>query len=581
MNEEQLGLFNGEELPTHIIAYEFYKRCVDFNNQINLDETVRVNENFYVGKQWEGVQSNGLPTPQVNILKRVVGFTVATISSENIKFNATALSRTKNTKSLTEPVRIINDELDGLVEINEVPAIMRESARNAAVDGDGCTFTYWDADVDIGDGLKGAIKTEIINNRRVYFGNPNDKEVQSQPYIQIVSRGIVRDVKKRAKGNGIEDWMTIAPDDEESYQLDNAKRTDDKVTVILTLWRNDEDGEIWAYESTQYCDVKKPWSLGIRLYPITWLNWDSIQDCYHGQAMITGLIPNQIFINKSLAMSQLSIMRTAFPKIVFDKTKIKSWDNRVGAAIGVGGGDINNAAKIIDPAAISPQISQFIQMTVELTEQSLGATSVALGDTRPDNTSAIIALQRAAATPSEITKQALYRSVEQLAKIYLEFMAQYYGTRMVDMPTPPEVRQAAEFAGVPAEDEIVMPFDFSALKDMPMRLKIDVGASSYYSEIASRQTLDNLLMNHLITLPQYLERIPDSYVPGRRALINEAKQAESAQAQMMMPQQAGANDQGTLKSPEATLEEMEVPAGKGNHAMQRQINNAGSTEGIV
>ena len=50
MNEEQLGLFNGEELPTHIIAYEFYKRGIDFNNQINLDETVRVNENFYIGK---------------------------------------------------------------------------------------------------------------------------------------------------------------------------------------------------------------------------------------------------------------------------------------------------------------------------------------------------------------------------------------------------------------------------------------------------------------------------------------------------------------------------------------------------
>lgn len=110
--------------------------------------------------------------------------------------------------------------------------------------------------------------------------------------------------------------------------------------------------------------------------------------------MITGLIPNQIFVNKLWAMSQLSLMTTAFPKVVYDATRVGKWDNRIGAAIGIQGGDVNNVAKIIDPASISPQISQFIQLAVEETEQSLGATSVALGDTRPDNTSAIIALQR-------------------------------------------------------------------------------------------------------------------------------------------------------------------------------------------
>ena len=130
--------------------------------------------------------------------------------------------------------------------------------------------------------------------------------------------------------------------------------------------------------------------------------------------MITGLIPNQIFVNKLWAMAQLSLMTTAFPKVVYDATRVGKWDNRIGAAIGIQGGDVNNVAKIIDPASISPQISQFIQLAVEETEQSLGATSVALGDTRPDNTSAIIALQRAASTTSEITKQNLYKSIEDL-----------------------------------------------------------------------------------------------------------------------------------------------------------------------
>ena len=40
--------------------------------------------------------------------------------------------------------------------------------------------------------------------------------------------------------------------------------------------------------------------------------------------------------------------------------------------------------------------------------------------------------------------------------------------------------------------------DFSVLKDMWYTVKTDVGESSYYSEVASLQTLDNLLNNGMI-----------------------------------------------------------------------------------
>ena len=517
------------------------------------------------------MNANGLPTPQFNILKRVVGFIVATITSDNLKVNATALANTPNTDELVEPVRIVNEEFEALIEANDIPALNREFARNAAVDGDGCTYTYWDETVDAGIGAKGAIKTEILSNTRVFFGNPNDRSVQNQPYIQIASREIVRNVRLRAKKNGVAEWEQIKPDSDDNQASDSAKLTDDKVTVLLTLWKDDETGEVWGYESTQNCEIRKPWDLGIRLYPITWLSWDYIQDCYHGQAMITGLIPNQIFINKAWAMSMLSMMRTAWPKIVYDKTRVTRWDNRVGGAIGINGGDVNSVARVIDPASISPQISQFIQLAVEQTEQSLGATSVALGDTRPDNTSAIIALQRAAATPSEMTKQNLYRAVEDLFRIYLEFMGSYYGKRTVDFETPDEIREAAQFAGMPVPDTIQQEFDFGMLRENPMMLKLDVGASSYYSEIAALQTLDNLRMSGQIDLVQYLERIPDSYMPRRRALIAELKQRQT----MTNGMQPGGGD-GLAQN-----QQEEISGGGGYGQIQRKINQTGTTDGLV
>lgn len=575
MNEE-LGLFEGKDKPDVISARSCYEKGLLFNQQINLEDTIRSNRNFVIGKQWEGVQANGLPTPVFNVLKRVVGFIVATLTTDNLKLNATTLENMANKQQLQTMTDVVNDECAALMEHNEITALVREYARNAAVDGSSCMYTYWDPDVPAGNGVYGAIKTEIVQCERVFFGNPNDRNVQTQPYIQIAYREMVRAARMEAKSNKNKNWTDIQPDMDENQAIDSSKITDEKVTVLLTMWRDDKSGEIWAYKSTQNAEIREPWSLGIKRYPITWLTWDYIQDCYQGEAMVTGLIPNQIFINKAWAMSMLSIMRTAWPKVVYDKTKVRQWDNRVGGAIGVPG-DVGTVAKIIDPASIDPQISQFIKLAVEQTEQSLGATAVALGDTRPDNTSAIIALQRAAATPSELTKQNIYRSVEDLFRIYIEFMGEYYGTRMVDQPVPPEMAQEMQAMGVQAPATMPQSFDFSILKEYPMSLKLDVGASSYYSEIAAMQTLDNLLAGGHITIVEYLERIPDSYMPAKRALMEEKRQQMAIQQQMaaMMPPEGagGPTPEGPI---DASLTQLpEVKGGGGYSTLQRTINNGG------
>lgn len=575
---DSLALFDSGDKPTFSAGWKLYQKSLDFKNSINLFDTVQTNENFFIGKQWEGVEANGLPTPTFNIIKRVVTFITATITSDNIKVTATALANAVDTGMLEEMTGIVNDELAFVFERNRVPALTRKFAKNAAVDGDGCTYTYWDTSVETGQEVKGGIKTEVISNQRVHFGNPNDNDVQTQPWIIIEKREDLRKVKKRARDNGVSTWDEIMADDQQ-YGLDDVKRTDNKVTVLLLLWKDEDNGEVWAYEFTKNSSVKEPWSLGIRLYPVTWLNWDEVQDCCHGQGMITGLIPNQVFINKTWALTMLSIMRTAFPKYIYNKTLIPKMDNRVGSAIGISGGDINNVVKVMDPATISPQVSQLIELAINETESSLGATSVALGDTRPDNTSAIIALQRAAATPSEMTKQDLYDATEELARIYFEFMAEYYGKRYVMLPPPPEVADAMRLMGQNVPERIPTMFDFSELKSHPMTLKLDVGASTYYSEIAAMTTLDGLLRQGLISPIQYLERVSDDYVPKRRALIEELRQ-QQVQQEMMMQQQLGM-EPAAPAAPYEPEKAPEIPTGGGYSALQRKINETGTTAGLV
>ena len=188
---------------------------------------------------------------------------------------------------------------------------------------------------------------------------------------------------------------------------------------------------------------------------------------------------------------------------------------------------------------------------------------MALGDTRPDNTSAIIALQRAAATPMELTKQNLLQSIEDLGRIYMEFMSEYYGTRYV------------EVTGPNGQGKVIVPFDFSVLKEIPFTVELDVGASSYWSEIASMQTLDNLLMQGKISTVEYLKRIPAGQITDRETLIavlEEQERMQMAAAGIVPPQPGGQGGGAPGAAAEAAPP---VRGGPGNWALQRKINETG------
>lgn len=546
-------------------VWKQYEKGLEFNNQLRLAETVKNNENFFIGKQWEGVASNGLPTPVFNILKQIVLHQVATITSDNFTVSASPLRASANDRELETLSQIVNTELRALFKVNKLPRLARIMMRNAAVDGDGCLFTYFDPDAPTGiKGVKGAICTEVIENSRVLFGNANCREVQKQPYIIIWKRRMIDEVKETARANGVpeSDIDLIRGDDD-----DNGSRMDgyanDKVTVLLKLYKNPKTKTVWCVEVCRGVVLREPYDLEIGLYPVTWICWDYVQESYHGQALITGLIPNQEFINKAYAMTMLSLMMSAFPTRVYDQTRVKSWSNQVGAQIAVQG-SVDGIATILEPAQVSPQISQFIDSTIQNTQSLTGATAAALGNTRPDNTSAIIALQRAASIPAELTKQNLYECIEDLGSIYIAFMAANYGVRPADIPAEAAIGgEAAEFVGA-AGSQMQVDFDFASLKNCPMTIGLDVGASSYWSEVASMQTLENLLQLGMISVADFLERIPDGYIAKRQELLDKYKSQEAAAAAMAaaaQPSDVIAQNNGDTPIPETS----------GNSALQREI----------
>ena len=564
-------------IPTHEEIWKNFEKGYGFNEQIRLYDQVTVNENFFIGNQWEGVEANGLPTPTYNMFKRVINFQVSTITSDNLVIRALPMPSTSHLpmKDLERISDIVSQQFAAIVKRNRIVGKNREFLRNAAVTGDGCMHFYFDPDIENGQDVKGEIVAEIIDNLRVMFGNPNSRDVQSQPYIMMYRREIVDDVRFKAeqyKDEGvceIDDIDSIRPDSDK-FQNKYDSFTDDKVTVVTYYFRNRDTGTIWCIEATEQGIIREAYNTEYKLYPIIWINWDYIRDCYHGQAMVTGLLANQKFINKMFALVGISLLTTAFPKIIYDRNRVTRWDGSVGTAVGVQG-NVNEVAKVLDGASISPQIAQFIEMSFDKTHSLLGASDVAMGDSRPDNTSAIIALQRAANTPMELTKQNDHQCLEDAGRIWIDIMSVRYGTRMVEMSMDMDEAGAQPLGMNLPVQTFVQPFDFSTLKNIPLTIEQEVGASSYWSEMASMQTLDNLLMNKLITKKQYIERLPNGYVNKKQELLADFAAEESA---ALMP--PAAPNSGTNMSVETTSESIPVQGGSGNASLQRALNREGA-----
>lgn len=287
---------------------------------------------------------------------------------------------------------------------------------------------------------------------------------------------------------------------------------------------------------------------GLSLYPIAWGNWEKQKNQYHGRALVTGLIPNQIFINSMFATAMRHLQLMAFPKTVYNADLISKWDNEIGQAIGVHGlqpgNGISQVAYNLQPAEMSNQIFALIDKVMAYTKECLGATDVQMGNVKPDNTSAIMVMQTQSEVPLENIRAGLYEWVEDIGQILLDMIGTYYGKRPVVVDREFE-EPVTEATGAPMIDpmtgmmrtqkftrRVVEEFDFSQFKHLWLNLRVDVGATTYFSEIAMTQTLDNLRRDGTLDVLQYLERIPDKLIPKKQALIDELRGriAEGTQA---------------------------------------------------
>ena len=498
-----------------------YERGREYNERVGLYETVKNNENFYIGKQWENVVAPDLEKPVLNFLRRVTTYFLAMLASEDIGVQIQPFQP----ESASEiAAKVLSAEIGRVIERTRIKPLARDMLRNCCVDGDGCFYFYFAAEAYTGQAAEGEIRCENIDNTKVIFGNPFVADVQSQPYVLIVQRLQLEQAREQAREAGA-DAEAIRPDSDNKYIGEEADTQSQLVTVLIRLWRG-ESGTVQCCKTTHDVVIREVWDTGYRLYPLAWMSWEKIKNSYHGQAALTGLIPNQIFVNKLWAMAMQHVKLSAFPKVFYDRNRIPEWTNKVGQAIGVNGNPNDLIAANFRTADLSAQLLELVDRTINYTKEFLGASDAALGNVKPDNTSAIIAVQKANAVPLELQRLAYYQFCEDYIRILIDMMRADYGVRSV----------TADMDGSGVKQAVTL--DFSAINADALELNIDVGSSSYWSELTQIQTLDNLFSKGIIAdAATYLDAMPDKYVPGKQKIIEQIKARQEMQAQVAMMQQ--------------------------------------------
>lgn len=615
------GSWTGEKMTK---AWERYERGRSYNNRLvpNQYDLVNTNIEFFAGNQWVNLAQTPamrrLPKPTFNIIKRVTSLFVASLTSSAATISFDELSyysgddlggenhRGGHAPGEANGADVATAEVQNLLEKFKMDYRIREALFDGAQTGDYCAHFYWDAQaIPYGGAFgpyRGEIKMELVDGINVMFGNPNTPDVERQPYILIVGRDTVENLRREMEqhaGKQRED-DEIMPDADYTFQAGVGGRTEleadaeDGKALYVYLYEKrvheeddvdpetglprtqpeldeqgkpiqakgedgrpliDPDGQpvyrtrrakkqvttVHVTKATRSCVIYENVDTGLSRYPIAWGNWEKQKNQYHGRALVTGIIPNQIFINTMFAMVMRHLQLVGFPKTVYNADLVSQWSNEIGQSIGVRGlmpgQDISQVAYNLQPADMSNQIIQAIDRAMTYTKDCLGATDAQLGNVKPDNTSALMVLQSNAEVPLENTRAGLYEWLEDIGGILLDMMGTYYGTRPLVRDREFQEPVLDQATGLPVLDpmtgtmltrtvtrRVMVDYDFSKFKHLWYNVRVNAGATNYFSEIAMVQTMDNLRRDGVLEILDYLERIPDKLIPRKEELVEDLKQ---------------------------------------------------------
>lgn len=515
--------------------WTLFERGRNYLRRINLYEETNRNYNMYNGDQWNGAKLGDIEPIQKNFIKPIVKYKVSVIHDNLYAVNYS--SQNYESREFQKEARRYCDLLNGYIqrlwEKDKLDFYGRRVTKDAAINGEGIIYVNFDRE-------NMTPVHEVLKKVDVYYGNENDDNIQSQPYILIRKRMPVVNAIELALNEGMSESkieFIIGDTDNFEESGDSAKiELDNMVTIVYKMFK--QNGTVHYSIATRWCTIVEEVDTGLTHYPIAHFIWEEKEGSARGEGEVKYLIPNQIEVNRTEMRRVLTVKEQAYPMKVVDITKVANPEaiNTVGGTIRTNGAAVDDVRKIvgtIPPAQMSTDVKQLQEDLIQVTRELAGAGDTATGQVDPESASgrAILAVQQASQAPMTEQKEAYKNFIEDIAIIDLEYFVVYAenGVNMEETVTDPMAgEEYIQMVNVPQ----------SVLQQLQAVAKIDVTPKGVYDRYAMERTMENFLMNGFFN-PQrvaefeaYVKALPDDSVAPKQDLLEGIENIKKTQMQI-------------------------------------------------
>lgn len=525
-------------------VWQLYQRGKSYLYMMNVYSDTDKNHRMYNGNQWEGLKIKSIEPVQLNFIKPIVKYKVAVINQNlwGIVYNSDNFEEDfRDTAS--QLCKLLNQKAANIWEKDRMDMKVRKISKESAINDEAPMYLRYDTDKDMPI-------SEIISKNDIYYGDENNSEIQSQPYILIRQRKSVIEARRIAENEGVakEELEKIIGDNQTWEEAgEQAKyEVDDKVTIITKFYKN--NGRVYYTMSTRYLDIIKDKNSGLTRYPIAHMLWEDKAGSARGEGEVRNLIPNQLEVNKTLMRRALVAKQTAYPQKIakVDSIENPSAVDTVGGTIKVKGKEVEDVKKmfaVTQPTQMSPDVEALQNDLIKTTRELAGAGDITTGSVNPETASgkAILAVQNASQQPLVEQMAALKDFIEQVALIWLDMLITYNPNGMILQD-----KSVDQITG----QETITPIKVNeeALAKLKASVKIDITPISAYDKYAQELSIENLLKGGWFSpdkigqLETYVEALPDNSTMPKQQLIEiikkvKAKQEYIAQIQAQMQMQ--------------------------------------------
>lgn len=516
--------------------WSLYEKGRNYHRMIGIYSDTDKNYRFYNGNQWEGAKLGDVEPVQKNFIKPIVKYKLAVIHSNlyAINYSSQNFENQDFHKQAEHYCEMLNRYAHRVWEQDKLDFKGRRVSKDSAINDEGIMYVDFDTE-------KMMPVNEIIKKNDIYYGNENDDDIQSQPYILIRKRMPVSNAIEFALAQGVSEGKTeyIIGDNDTFEESGEAAKIelDNMVTLVYKMYK--KNGTVHYSIATRLLEIVEDVDTGLSLYPIAHFNWEEKEGSARGEGEVRYLIPNQIEVNRTEVRRVLTVKYQAYPQKVVDTSKVSNPQalNQVGGIIKTNSQTVDDVHKIvgtIPPAQMSPDVKQLQEDLIQVTRELAGAGDTATGQVNPESASgrAILAVQQASEAPMTEQKESYKNFIEDLARIWLEYLIVHSveGINLEEEYTDEMGEEAIRIVNVPQ----------AVLEQLQATVKIDITPKSAYDKFAQEQTIENLLIQGLFSaqrvseLETYAEVLDDDSVAPKMKIQEAIEHIKEEQRRIAM-----------------------------------------------